>query len=103
MTALPNRHFPELESAMNEGLLRDRPRWMRRVGLLNDFVRVPHANGSSFASQFLFRELSARGHEVFVVGPRDPDAKPADLPPNHVSVRSVPLRNHPGVHLAMPS
>ena len=25
----------------------------RRIGILNDYVRVPYANGSSFASQFL--------------------------------------------------
>ncbi len=24
--------------------------WPKRIGILNDYVRIPHANGSSFAS-----------------------------------------------------
>ncbi len=76
---------------------------LRRIGLLNDFVRVGHANGSSFASQFLYRELEARGREVTVVGPRDPRAAPHELPHRHLLLESMPLRMHPGVHLAMPT
>jgi 1,2-diacylglycerol 3-alpha-glucosyltransferase len=79
------------------------PAGLRHVGLINDYVRVPYANGSSFASQFLFRELRARGHDVTVIGPRDPQARPEELPPRYVELPSLPLRNHPGVHLAMPS
>ncbi|MCB9600396.1 MAG: glycosyltransferase [Sandaracinus sp.] len=96
---LPARHSNEDEAITYD----DAPAWLRRVGLINDYVRVPYANGSSFASQFLFRELRARGHEVTVVGPRDPDAQPRELPPRYVELPSLPLRNHPGVHLAMPS
>ncbi len=70
---------------------------------MNDYVRIPYANGSSFASQFLYREFSKRGHEVTVIGPRDPSARPEELPPRHVSFPSLPLRNHPGVHLPFPS
>jgi glycosyltransferase involved in cell wall biosynthesis len=47
--------------------------------------------------------MSDRGHEVTIVGPDDPDAQPSELPPRHISLPSIPLRNHPGVHLAMPS
>jgi glycosyltransferase involved in cell wall biosynthesis len=75
----------------------------RRLGILNDYVRVPYANGSSFASQLLYREFSARGHEVSVVGPRDPVATSAELPRRHVELPSVPLRIHPGVHMPFPS
>lgn len=78
------------------------PTWLRNIGLLNDYVRIPFANGSSYASQFIFRELEARGHHVSVVGPYDPDAREDELPPDHVLLRSVPLRAHPGVHLAFP-
>ena len=78
-------------------------RWLRRLAILNDYVRIPYANGSSYASQFLYREMSARGHEVTVVGPDDPNAQPSELPPRHISLPSVPLRNHPGFYLAMPS
>ncbi|MEM6960654.1 MAG: glycosyltransferase [Myxococcota bacterium] len=79
------------------------PEWIERVGIMNDYVSIPYANGSSFASQFLYRELESRGHQVTVVGPADPDATAKTLPPRHVSLASLPLRNHPGVHLPMPS
>jgi glycosyltransferase involved in cell wall biosynthesis len=79
------------------------PEWPARIGILNDYVRIPHANGSSFASQFLYREFRKRGHRVTVIGADDPETRPADLPEHVVSFLSVPLRNHPGVHLALPS
>lgn len=77
--------------------------WLRHIGLINDYVRIPYANGSSFASQFLYREFRARGHQVTVVGPHDPDAQPSELPRSHVSLPSLPLRNHPGVYLPLPT
>jgi 1,2-diacylglycerol 3-alpha-glucosyltransferase len=70
---------------------------------MNDYVRVPYANGSSFASQFLYREFQRRGSEVTIIGPRDPDAKAEELPPRHVSLSSVPFRLHPGLHLPLPN
>jgi glycosyltransferase involved in cell wall biosynthesis len=79
------------------------PGWLGRIGILNDYVRIPYANGSSFASQFLYREFRKRGHSVTVIGPDDPTALPAELPERAVSFASLPLRNHPGVHLALPS
>lgn len=79
------------------------PEWPKRIGILNDYVRIPYANGSSFASQFLYREFRKRGHRVTVVGPDDPATTPNDMPERAVSFRSLPLRNHPGVHLALPS
>lgn len=78
-------------------------RWLRHLGLLNDYVRIPYANGSSFASQFLYREFRARGHRVTVVGPTDPAARPDELPERALTLRSLPLRNHPGVRLPLPS
>jgi 1,2-diacylglycerol 3-alpha-glucosyltransferase len=78
-------------------------RYPRHLGILNDYVRVPYANGSSFASQLLYREFTARGHAVTVVGPHDPAATSADLPRHHVAFPSLPLRIHPGVHLPLPS
>ncbi len=77
--------------------------WPRRIAILNDYVRIPYANGSSFASQLLYREFKKRGHDVLVIGPHDPDATPAELPREHLSLPSLPLRNHPGVHLPLPS
>src|SRR5690349_16207278 len=32
---------------------RPAPEWPARIGIVNDYVRIPYANGSSFASQFL--------------------------------------------------
>lgn len=79
------------------------PPWLRRLAILNDYIRVPYANGSSFASQFLRREFTARGQEVTVIGPRDPTARPDQLPPRRILLPSLPLRNHPGVYLPFPS
>ena len=79
------------------------PHWLRHLGLLNDYVRIPYANGSSFATQFLYREFRRRGHEVTVVGPQDPDAQPADLPARYVLLPSLPMRNHPGLRMPLPS
>jgi 1,2-diacylglycerol 3-alpha-glucosyltransferase len=81
----------------------EHPRWLRHVGLVNDYVRIPHANGSSFASQWLYRELRARGHEVTVVGPSDPLATPEEMPEAYELLRSLPLRTLPGVRLPFPS
>ena len=81
----------------------ERLAWPQRIGILNDYVRIPYANGSSFASQFLFREFEARGHAVAVVGPGDPAAQPNELPPRYVSLVSGPLRNHPGVRVPLPT
>lgn len=76
--------------------------WPRRVAILSDYVRLPYANGATFATQFLYRELTRRGHEVTIIGPRDPAAKPEDLPERHICLPSVPLQNHPGVYIPLP-
>jgi 1,2-diacylglycerol 3-alpha-glucosyltransferase len=73
------------------------------IGILNDYVRIPYANGSSFASQFLYRAFSNQGHKVTVVGPHDPEARAEDLPRHHVCLPSLPMRNHPGLYMAMPT
>lgn len=74
-----------------------------RLGILNDYVRIPYANGSSFASQFLYREFKRKGSQVTVIGPNDPKMNPAELPPDYLTFASLPLRNHPGVYLPMPN
>jgi len=75
----------------------------RRIGIVNDHLRVSYANGSSFASQFLHREFARRGHEVTLVGPADPRARPSELPPDHIALWSRELRNHPGVFVPFPN
>lgn len=75
----------------------------QHIGILTDHLRVSYANGSSFASQFLRREFVKREHDVTIIGPRDPDADPNELPVKHVALDSRPMRNHPGVHLPFPS
>jgi 1,2-diacylglycerol 3-alpha-glucosyltransferase len=80
--------------------------WLRRVAIANDYVRIPYANGSSFASQFLFRALESRGHEVTIVGPAERQSETTQvgaMPPRYLCLASVPLRTHPGVNLALPS
>jgi glycosyltransferase involved in cell wall biosynthesis len=82
----------------------DGKRWRpKRIGIANDHVRVPYANGSSFASQFLYREFNQRGHEVTVIGPEDPVAREEELPDNRVLLSSLPLNAQPGVHLPVPT
>jgi glycosyltransferase involved in cell wall biosynthesis len=75
----------------------------KRIGILNDYVRIPFANGSSFASQFFYREFTRRGHEVTIVGPSDPVAQPHEMPQRYVELPSVPFKNHPGVRLTLPT
>ncbi len=78
-------------------------RWPHNIAILNDYVRIPYANGSSFASQFLYREFTRRGHTVTIVGPHDPTSRPDQLPQERVELRSLPLKNHPGVYLPLPT
>ncbi|MGC4087202.1 MAG: glycosyltransferase [Polyangiaceae bacterium] len=80
-----------------------RPELPRHIGIINDYLKIPYANGSSFASQFLYREFLRRGLDVTVLGPREPGAAQADLPRNAVMFDSLPLHNHPGLFLALPS
>jgi 1,2-diacylglycerol 3-alpha-glucosyltransferase len=82
---------------------RAREEEFRRIGIITDHLRVSYANGSSFASQFLRREFAKRAHDVTIIGPRDPDAQPSELPSEHIALDSLPLRNHPGVHLPFPT
>lgn len=77
--------------------------WPAHIAILNDYVRIPYANGSSFASQFLYREFTRRGHQVTVVGPSDPNMTAEELPRSHLALPSLPLRNHPGVYMPFPS
>lgn len=79
------------------------PRGPKRIGILNDYVRIPYANGSSFASQFFYREFMRRGHEVTIVGPSDPSSQPQEMPQRYIELASVPFKNHPGVRLTLPT
>jgi 1,2-diacylglycerol 3-alpha-glucosyltransferase len=99
-------HLPETPAGDHVTRTDDGPRladWPQHIAILNDYVRVPYANGSSYASQFLYREFSRRGHDVTVVGPRDPAARDWELPRRHLSLPSVPLRTHPGVFVPFPT
>src|SRR5580692_5698004 len=73
-----------------------------RVAILSDFTRIPYANGAVFQTRFLYQELRRCGHEVTVIGPEDPDARPEELAPGTVALPSIPLKSYPGVHLPMP-
>src|SRR5262245_60233867 len=73
-----------------------------RVAILSDFTRIPYANGAAFQTRFLYQELRRCGHEVTVIGPRDPDARDGETPPDTVALPSVPLKTYPGLHLPLP-
>jgi glycosyltransferase involved in cell wall biosynthesis len=79
-----------------------RGNWPKKVAILSDYLRLPYANGATFACQFLYRELRKRGCEVTVIGPHDPAMRSEDLPERYIAVPSVPLHNHPGVYLPLP-
>jgi 1,2-diacylglycerol 3-alpha-glucosyltransferase len=81
------------------GAQRGRP---LRVAILSDFTRISYANGAVFQTRFLYQELRRCGHEVTVIGPHDPEARPDELAPGTVALPSVPLRAYPGLHLPMP-
>lgn len=74
-----------------------------RVGILSDFTRIPYANGAAFQTRFLYQELRRCGHEVTVIGPHDPDARPDELAPGTVALPSVPLKTYPGLHIPLPT
>jgi 1,2-diacylglycerol 3-alpha-glucosyltransferase len=73
-----------------------------RVAILSDFTRIPYANGAAFQTRFLYQELRRCGHEVTVIGPHDPDARPDELAPGTIALPSVPLKTYPGVHIPLP-
>ena len=73
-----------------------------RVAIISDFTRIPYANGAAFQTRFLYQELRRCGHEVTVIGPHDPDARPDELAPGTISLPSVPLKTYPGLHIPLP-
>ncbi len=73
-----------------------------RVAILSDFTRIPYANGAAFQTRFLYQELRRCGHEVTLIGPHDPDARPDELAPGTVALPSVPLKTYPGLHVPLP-
>lgn len=79
------------------------PRDFPHIGILNDYLTTPYATGSNFASQFLQGQFKRRGHQVTMVGPRDPQASPADMPRPAVALPALPLRSNPGFYLPLPS
>ena len=73
-----------------------------KIAILSDFTRIPYANGAAFQTRFLYQELRRCGHQVTVIGPFDPDARPDELAPGTVSLPSVPLKSYPGLHVPLP-
>ncbi|MDB4945507.1 MAG: hypothetical protein JWP97_5041 [Labilithrix sp.] len=73
-----------------------------KVAILSDFTRISYANGAAFQTRFLYQELRRCGHQVTVIGPKDPDARPEELAPGTVELPSVPLAAYPGLHVPLP-
>src|ERR1041384_7701119 len=71
MRSEEGRVIEAVEGESESATARRPGQWPERLGILNDYVRIPYANGSSFASQFLYREFKKRGHRVTVIGPDD--------------------------------
>ena len=96
LTALPG---PKPSAFAALAARRGRP---LKVAILSDFTRIPYANGAVFQTRFLYQELRRCGHEVTVIGPRDPDARPEELAPGTIELPSLPLKSYPEVHLPVP-
>ncbi len=75
----------------------------RNIGILNDYVRIPYATGSVFAAQFLHAQFEQRGHNVTLIGPKDPNGRAEELPERSVLLKSLPFRSHPGFYLPIPT
>jgi glycosyltransferase involved in cell wall biosynthesis len=73
-----------------------------KIAILSDFTRIPYANGAAFQTRFLYQELRRCGHQVTVIGPKDPDATPDELAPGTVALPSLPLKTYPGLHMPLP-
>ncbi len=73
-----------------------------KVAILSDFTRIPYANGAAFQTRFLYQELRRCGHQVTLIGPKDPDARPGDVPEGTIELPSLPLKTYPGVHVPLP-
>jgi glycosyltransferase involved in cell wall biosynthesis len=73
-----------------------------KVAILSDFTRIPYANGAAFQTRFLYQELRRCGHQVTLIGPHDPDARPDEVPEGTIALPSLPLKTYPGVHIPMP-
>jgi 1,2-diacylglycerol 3-alpha-glucosyltransferase len=63
-----------------------------RVAILSDFTRIPYANGAVFQTRALYRALDTCGHQVTLIGPRDPDTSAGEMPPGTDALPSLPLR-----------
>ncbi len=74
-----------------------------RIAIVSDFTRIPYANGAVFQTRFLYRALRRCGHHVTLIGPRDADAQPGEVPEGTLEIPSLPLVAYPGVYLPMPS
>jgi len=73
-----------------------------RIAILSDFTRIPYANGAVLQTRALYQELRRCGHEVTLIGPKDPNAQPGEVPPGTIALPSLPLRTYPGVHIPLP-
>ncbi len=109
-THLPPRVSPHIVRAPRElrpgehpfSVLSARHARPLRIAILSDFTRIPYANGAAFQTRFLYQELRRCGHEVTVIGPRDPQASPEELAPGTVELPSLPLKTYPGVYMPLP-
>lgn len=73
-----------------------------KIAILSDFTRIPYANGAAFQTRFLYQELRRCGHQVTLIGPHDPDARPDEVPPGTVALPSAPMKTYPGLHVPLP-
>lgn len=107
----PRSAFWKTEAGNQQSLVTDLPPFAQlaarhgrplKVAILSDFTRIAYANGAAFQTRFLYQELQRCGHHVTVIGPKDPESKPGDVPPGTIELPSLPVAMYPGLHVPMP-
>jgi glycosyltransferase involved in cell wall biosynthesis len=99
LRVVPGIHAPE-DSPFHRLFPRKGRPW--NIGILSDFTRIPYANGAVFQTRALYQSLHKGGHRATLIGPRDPESRPGDVPPGTIELPSLPLHTYRGVHLPVP-
>ena len=71
-----------------------------RVGILTEYPSPSVQSGPALHTRFLFERLTARGHDVTMMGPDTGDEVPVDVPAQLYPARPYPT--HPKVKIPLP-
>lgn len=72
-----------------------------KIGINTDFPTVSVQSGPAIHTRFLYEGMTARGHEVVLIGPENPEIAPPPGASAHL-FRGVAYPSHPKVRVAIP-